>query len=162
MKTTWKILLMVAVLIGPTLHLVAQERRQMGDQRQRAETRQHRNDFNMPDLTEEQKSQMKDLRLQMHKSLLPMQNQIGEYDAKMRTLTTAEQADMKAINKVIDNKTDVLAKMMKLKAENHQKMRAILTDEQRVIFDTRSRDYARNGRNRAEGKGQMRFEGRKW
>ena len=161
MKTTWKILLMVAVLIGPTLHLVAQERRQMGDQRQRAETRQHRNDFNMPDLTEEQKNQMKDLRFQMHKTLLPLQNQIGEYDAKMKTLTTAEQADMKAINKVIDNKTDVLAKMMKLKAENHQKIRAILTDEQRVMFDTRSPDYVRKDRNRTVGRGQMRFDSKK-
>ena len=161
MKTTWKILLMVAVLIGPTLQLVAQERRQMGDQRHRAEMRQHRNDFNMPDLTEEQKSQMKDLRFQMQKIILPLQNQIGEYDAKMKTLTTAEQADMKAINKVIDNKTDVLAKMMKLKAENHQKIRAILTDEQRVIFDTRSPDYARNGRNRTTGMRQMRFDNKK-
>ena len=161
MKTTWKILLMVAVLIGPTLHLVAQERRQMGDQRQRAETRQHRNDFSLPDLTDDQKSQMKELRFQMQKTILPLQNRIGEYDAKMKTLTTAEQADMKAINKVIDSKTDVLAKMMKLKAENHQKVRAILTEEQRVIFDTRSPDHARSARNRTTGKRQLRFDSKK-
>ena len=79
----------------------------------------------------------------------------------MKTLTTAEQADMKAINKVIDSKTDVLAKMMKLKAENHQKVRAILTEEQRVIFDTRSPDHARSARNRTTGKRQLRFDSKK-
>ena len=145
MKMTWKILLMVAVLIWPVLEGTAQTR-QRGAERQHTQVRRQIDGTRLLDLTEEQQSKMKDLRMDMQKRILPLQNKIGEYDAKLQTLASVEQADLKAINKVIDSKMEASAKVMKIKAENHQKIRSILTEEQRIVFDSRGFDYAKRTR----------------
>ena len=157
---TWKILLMVTVLILPVLEGTAQTRQrgERGAERQHAQVRRQMDGTRLSDLTDEQQSKMKDLRLDMQKRILPQQNKIGEYDAKLRTLASVEQADLKAINKVIDSKTEALAKVMKIKAENHQKIRSVLTEEQRIVFDSRGFDYANRTRVRQLERTEMRRE----
>jgi periplasmic protein CpxP/Spy len=102
-------------------------------------------------LTEDQQTQMRSLRLNMQKEMLPIRNEIGENRAKLRTLTTAEHADMKAINELIDSNSELMARMWKLRAANHQQVRKILTEEQRIIFD--SRQFQRQGRKMPGQKG---------
>ena len=99
-------------------------------------------------LTEDQQSQMKSLRLKLQQEMLPIRNQLGENRARFRTLSTAENADMKAINKLIDGNSQLTASMAKLRAANHQAVRKLLTEEQRIIFD--SRDF-RRGDKRVQG-----------
>jgi Spy/CpxP family protein refolding chaperone len=86
-------------------------------------------------LTEDQKSKMADLRLALKKELLPLKNQLGEKQARMRTLETADKPDMGDINKLIDEIATIKANMAKKQAAHKQDIRKLLTDKQRIIFD---------------------------
>lgn len=86
-------------------------------------------------LTADQKKKMSELRTQLKKEVLPLKNQLGEKRAKMRTLETADKADMQAINALIDEIQSLQGKIMKMHASHRQEIRKILTPEQRVDFD---------------------------
>ena len=108
------------------------------------------------DLTDEQQEQMRSMRVKTQKELLPIKNKLGENKAKMKTLSTVDNVDLKAINKLIDESSKLEASMAKLQMANHQEIRKLLTDEQRVMFD--SRDF-RGGRKGFE-RGQRHHQGR--
>lgn len=91
----------------------------------------------IPDLTDEQQEKIKAIHLNMMKESLPIKNKIGENEAKMKTLQTADNPDMKAINALIDETAKLEADLKKKMAANHQDVRKLLTAEQRVIFDSR-------------------------
>jgi len=107
-------------------------------------------------LSEDQLSKMKTIRLDLQKELLPIKNKLGENKARYRTLTTAENADMKAINKLIDDNSQLTASMAKLKAANHQTVRQLLTEDQRILFDSRDmrrvKKHGQQGRRAERGK----------
>jgi len=86
-------------------------------------------------LTADQKKKMAELRTQLKKDVLPLRNQLGEKKAKMRTLESADKADIQAINLLIDEIQILQGKIMKLLAAHRQEIRKILTPEQRVDFD---------------------------
>lgn len=92
--------------------------------------------FTMLDLTETQQEQMKTLRVKHMEQMLSMRNQRQEQRAKLQTLRTAKNADMKAINSLIDNMADLKATQMKASEAHRQEIRNILTDEQRILFDS--------------------------
>ncbi|WP_340111690.1 Spy/CpxP family protein refolding chaperone [Maribellus mangrovi] len=87
--------------------------------------------------TEEQQEQMKALRLETAKQIKPLRNQLNELEARQQTLTTAEKADLNAIYQNIDKISDVKADIQKIMAKQHQEIRSILTEEQRLKFDAR-------------------------
>lgn len=91
--------------------------------------------INVPNLTDEQIAKIKDIRLSEQKQLLQLRNQMGEKRARLRSLETAEKADMKEINKTIDDIAKLHADGMKARAEAKQKIRTLLNDEQRIHFD---------------------------
>jgi Spy/CpxP family protein refolding chaperone len=86
-------------------------------------------------LTADQKKKMAELRTQLKKDILPLKNQLGEKKAKIRTLETADKADLQAINALIDEIQNLQGKILKLHASNRQEIRKMLTPEQRVDFD---------------------------
>ena len=88
-------------------------------------------------LSDEQQETMKTIRLKLQKDVMPVRNKLGENKAKLRTLTTSETVDMKAVNKLIDNNGQLSANIAKLRAANHQEIRKMLTDEQRILFDSK-------------------------
>jgi len=90
-----------------------------------------------PKFTEEQKTAMKNLRFEVEKEMLQIHNQLGEKKAQLKTLQQVDKPDMKSINSKIDEITALQNKAMKLRAANHAKVRALLTDEQRLEFDKR-------------------------
>ena len=92
---------------------------------------------NIPDLTEEQQNKIDDLRTDHQKSMLQYRNQMQEKRAKLNTLRTAEKTDMTAIDKTIDEIGTLQTQMMKERETHHQKVRGLLTDKQKVFFDTR-------------------------
>jgi Spy/CpxP family protein refolding chaperone len=104
------------------------------------------------ELTDEQQAKAEELKLNMQKAALPLKNELGENRAKMRTLTTAENPDMKAINKLIDNNAELRADLEKLRAAKHQEFRKMLTDEQRVKFDSKPQGRYRHGANARDSK----------
>jgi len=87
-------------------------------------------------LTGEQKTKMKSLRLELQKEILPIKNEIGENSARLRSLSTLDNVDLKAINKIIDANGVLKANIAKLSMANRQQARKMLNEEQRIVFDT--------------------------
>jgi len=90
---------------------------------------------NLPNLTEEQKTKLDAMRTEHWKSVQNDRNLIAEKAAHLRTLRTADNVDMKAINKTIDEMNVIRTQMQKSREKHIQDVRSILTDEQRVYFD---------------------------
>jgi Spy/CpxP family protein refolding chaperone len=86
-------------------------------------------------LTEDQKTKIKDLRMAAYKEIKPLENQLGELEAKEHTLTTADKPDMNAINANIDEIAKVKVKIAKVEIANRMQIRSLLTDEQKMWFD---------------------------
>lgn len=109
------------------------------------------------DLTEEQQTKLKELRTANLKQMQPLQNLMQEKRARMRTLTTAEKFNQKEVDKLIDEITDLTSKQMKLRVAHQQECRSLLTEEQRVIFDSSPRRGQQKMGNRSarSGRGAM-------
>ncbi|MEH0153802.1 Spy/CpxP family protein refolding chaperone [Limibacter armeniacum] len=90
----------------------------------------------IPGLTDEQHEKIKAIHVKYGKEMLPIRNEIKEQKAKLNSLQTAENVDMKAINKTIDNISKLKGDLMKQRAASHQEVRALLNDEQRLFLDT--------------------------
>lgn len=87
------------------------------------------------DLTDVQKQKIEDLKLAHTKAMTGFKNQMNEKNAHLKTLQSADKADMAAINKTIDEISAIKADMMKTCAANKQSIRSLLTDKQKIIFD---------------------------
>jgi hypothetical protein len=96
----------------------------------------------IPSLTNEQKDQMKTLHLQFMKEILPLQTLLKEKEARLTTLECAEEPDIMAIHKQIQETGLIRIEIAQHEATNHQEVRKILTEEQRIMFDSR---YIRKG-----------------
>jgi Spy/CpxP family protein refolding chaperone len=98
--------------------------------------------------TEEQQEAMKELRLETAKEIKPLRNKLNELEARQKTLTTADEADLKAINKNIEEMGEVKTEIAKIQAKQHQDIRSLLTEEQLLSFDSsRGKSFGiRNGR----------------
>jgi len=112
---------------------------------------------------EEQKETMKKLRVENAKKLKPLKNELNELNAHQKTLTTAANADLKAIYKNIEKISAVKTEMAKIMAAQHQETRALLTEEQLLKFDSmkaragkgKRGDFKRQGKQRG---GQAKFK----
>jgi len=96
----------------------------------------------LPDLTEEQQEQIKDLRVDQMEQMTQYRNNLMEKRVALRKFQTQENPDMDAINQTIEEMGEIRTEMHKARAENHQEIRKVLTEEQRALFD------ARMGKNR--------------
>ena len=86
-------------------------------------------------LSDEQKQKIEKLKTSHQKEMLQLKNQVCEKKSHLKTLETADNADLSAIDKTIDEILVVKAEMMKKCAAHKQDIRKILTDDQRVRFD---------------------------
>ena len=93
------------------------------------------NDYSVSDMTPEQYSAIKELVLSKNKRVLQLNNQLNEKQAQLQTLESSEKPDLKSINKIIDEIGTLIVSRMKTEAECKQKVRNVLTDEQRIEFD---------------------------
>ncbi len=103
---------------------------------------------NIPNLTAEQQTKIEKLRTAHLKEMLPLRNQMNEKRARLQTLQTAENADINAINATIDEMGVIRTTMQKKSAAHKQEIRKLLTDEQKIYFDSRP--------NKGHGNGQCR------
>lgn len=88
----------------------------------------------IPGLTEEQKDQMKSIHIETEKANLPVKNQIGEKEARLRTLVMAESYDERAVNKLLEEIGDLKTQAEKTKIASLQKVKEVLNDEQLLVF----------------------------
>jgi len=91
----------------------------------------------IPDLTEQQKSQIQELRVDQMKQMTSFRNQLMEKRARLRTLETQDAPDMNAINSAIEEMGSIRINMQKARAEHRQEVREILTEEQKAFYDAR-------------------------
>ena len=89
----------------------------------------------IPNLNEEQKAQLKAIHLKTEKEALPLKNKVGEKEARLKTLTTSEKFDVRAVNLVIDEIGSLKSDLMKFKVAAGQEIKQILTEEQLVFFN---------------------------
>ena len=87
------------------------------------------------DLNDEQKTQIDKVRLDMQKELLPTFNELRENNAKLNTLISENESESK-INQLIDEISKLQATVLKGRISTHFKVRELLTDEQKIKFDT--------------------------
>ncbi|SDB89424.1 Spy/CpxP family protein refolding chaperone [Williamwhitmania taraxaci] len=92
-------------------------------------------DQKIPGLTEEQKTKINDLRTAHMKEVTPVKNVLAEKNARLNTLTSADKADMTEVNKTIDEIAKLKGDLMKMRVSHQTKVKALLTDEQKVYFN---------------------------
>ncbi|MCK5730606.1 MAG: Spy/CpxP family protein refolding chaperone [Draconibacterium sp.] len=96
--------------------------------------------------TEEQQEAMKTLRLETANNVKPFKNQLRELMAHQQTLTTANNADLKAINKNIDKMSGVKTEIAKIMAAQQQQIRSLLTEEQLLRFDSQKNNRSKGNK----------------
>lgn len=150
MKTT-RLKLAISSLIISVLLISNVAKAQQG-QGQMPQRNQAQCSSQIPDLSEDQKSQITKLKTQALKETTTFRNQLAEKRAHLKTLSTAENADQKAIDAEIDAISSLRAKIMKVQAKLRQDIRALLSDDQRVYFDN---NCNRGGRYNGKGHHQQ-------
>lgn len=98
----------------------------------------------IPDLTEEQKAQMKEIKKAGKESLKSQHAAIKAVREKLGDLKTSENPNLKEINQLIDEMHKLQAEMDKAKTASHLKALSVLTPEQRKAFKVKMEE------NRAE------------
>jgi Spy/CpxP family protein refolding chaperone len=91
----------------------------------------------VPDLTAEQEQQMGELRTMHLKEMNNFRIDLKIKQAELQKLQTADKVDMDKINAKIDEIGIIKVQMAKKRAAHIQKIRALLTDDQKVFFDSR-------------------------
>lgn len=144
MKTTviLKTLVVGFLLIGITETTIAQQRGNPDMRKERMERIYDRwqnidRMAKLMDLSDQQKEEIKEIMLATRQQMLPLRNQMGEQMARLRTLRTSDEVDFEAINAVTEDLGDTRVEMMKKRLASEQEVRALLTEEQRIIFDSR-------------------------
>jgi Spy/CpxP family protein refolding chaperone len=91
----------------------------------------------IPDITEEQQEQIKELRTGHMKEMLPLRNQVQEKRAHLQTVSSGENVDMDEVNNAIEDISKLKMEMAKKRAAHRQQIRNVLTEDQRVFFDSK-------------------------
>ena len=134
------LIIMMIAAMGMTINVSAQGPGHGRSQAQKASkaSAEMRMKVMLPDLTDDQVAKIKALRLEMLKQLNPIKAKMREKQAHLQSLSIAEKPDMAAINKTIDEIGALKIQMMKIHAKFRQDMRTLLTEDQRVIFDSKA------------------------
>ncbi len=123
---------------------------------------------NIPNLTADQKTKIEGFRTTHLKGQQKNGNVLAEKRARLQTLRTADNVDLKAVNKTIDEMSVLRTNMAKSREKHLQDVRNLLTAEQKLYFDNSGRGKGKGnvrgsngqGRGTGNGKGQGRGQGR--
>lgn len=106
-----------------------QNQRRMGDKSR---------GWKMLDLSDDQKSKMKEMRIAHIDSNKELKNKVEELRLKQKHLMTADKTDENAIMQNADRLSEIQNTLAKKKVEHQMKVREILTEDQLVLFLSRS------------------------
>ncbi len=101
----------------------------------------------LPDLSDDQKDAIKEIRLEGMKQQLPLKNKKDELKAQLKTEMTADQPNEARINELIEEMGKIDIDKHKIRAKNRLEIRKLLNEEQRLIFDMRA-EHRRPGQDR--------------
>lgn len=87
-------------------------------------------------LNNDQEEEIRGIMLEGKKESLPLKNQLREMKARLRTLSSGDTYDVTATNKVVDGMSELQASMKKMHIAKKREIRALLDDDQKVMFDS--------------------------
>jgi len=90
----------------------------------------------MRGLSEEQRERIKTLHLETKEQALGLENQLKEKHARLQTLSTGDQINARGAHSTIEEISKLEAELKKLRWDTRMEIRTLLTDEQKVIFDS--------------------------
>ena len=94
---------------------------------------------------------MKSIHIATEKATLPVKNRIGEKEARLRTLVTADTYDERAVNNLLEEIGDLKTEVEKAKIASIQKVKEVLNDEQLLVF---YKHMEKKGRGNGPGAGK--------
>ena len=98
--------------------------------------------FDRLDLKDEQKDKIEGLNLESRKEAIQIQNQMREKEAQLTTLLIQENVEKNKVNNLIDEIGKLKSESRKDRVDTHLKIKALLTEKQRIIFDQRQSERA--------------------
>lgn len=101
--------------------------------------------MNIPDLTDAQKTQLKDMRTANMKKMMPLRNELSEKQAHLKTVSAGDNVNMSEVNKTLEEISAIKLKIAKNRAAQRQEIRKILTDDQKVYFDMHAGNKMKKG-----------------
>lgn len=110
----------------------------------------------IPNLTEEQKSQLKEIKQAGKKSTEASRKQLREVREMISAEKAAEKPDMNKVNSLIDKAAVIKADIEKARAASEVKMRSVLTPEQQKAFDAKQQERRAMRKKKMAEKKEMR------
>ncbi|MDP2689158.1 MAG: Spy/CpxP family protein refolding chaperone [Deltaproteobacteria bacterium] len=86
-------------------------------------------------LTQEQRTQMRELHASLEKKLAPLEARVGVKRAEIRAVAASDNPDMAALKKLVEEISALEKETMQSRYENMIKVRSLLTPEQKAAFD---------------------------
>lgn len=146
MKFLPKISAITILIMAFTVQATAQQRQMMErnktDRQEQMKTMRanqtdrHQNMMKMLDLNDTQREKIQEIHLNGQKNMLSLRNKMGEHRAKLQTLTTGDNYDENAVSELVSEMSELHAEMMLMRISHRQEIRKLLTEEQRIKFDT--------------------------
>lgn len=99
--------------------------------------------LDLPDLTREQHDKIKQVGLENMKKMTPLRNQLREKKARLQTVMGTEPFDGKTADQVADEMGKIHAEILKTMIRHDQALRGLLTDEQKIVFDSHPKPFLR-------------------
>ncbi len=87
-------------------------------------------------LTDEQRSKIEDLHLEMQKKMISMQGDLQKLEKDFRLMVIDEKVSDSQLQHQLQKIHDLKLKMELERAKNHRKVRSLLTDDQKKKFDS--------------------------
>ena len=87
------------------------------------------------DLTDDQKTKIDEIILASNKTSIQRRNQINELEAQLTTLLSEDTIKKSEVNSTIDEIGKLRTEGRKAMVEDHLKVRELLTEKQKIIFD---------------------------
>jgi Spy/CpxP family protein refolding chaperone len=91
----------------------------------------------IPNLTDDQVKKIMDIKEQHLKQVTAKKALLKEKNAHLKVLMTQDKPDQKEIDKTVNEINSIKSDLMKSRIDMQLKIRALLTDEQRVYYDRR-------------------------
>jgi len=156
------ILILAAVLLASAAApAFAQEKQKI----EKRVTRMEGERGGIPGLTAEQKEQIKKIRLETQKAMLPLQSQIEVKAAELKSLLVSDNPAAGAVNAKLDEIGSLRTQVQKKRVAQELEIRKLLTPEQRVSFDQRllkGFDRMGDGMRKGMGMGGGMGRGMRW
>jgi Spy/CpxP family protein refolding chaperone len=134
-----KMMVVFIALSGLSIGLMAQPR----ESNPRFEPGNHQKN-DMLGLSEDQKTEIKQIHLDKAKEIQPLKDEMKINKARINALIHKDNPDMKEIVPMVEANGRILTQIQVKEIDSRIKIRALLTDDQKVIFDAREGQMQRH------------------